>query len=213
VVSGQWSVASEEALPKSLNPQIPKNPHPPGPNEAYSIMKSSATVAVRAFLMLACLAGIPALAVWGTSWSAVAAKFQNLDWPAAVGWGEASAANANGNRPPAHAGGAAPVAARVSASVAASAADASQDIQQRLKELGTIYYRLESWGNRQQLYRFCCRMAVGEDADYTHYFEAVDADPLRAMRQVLQQVETWKEGGESRAEGGTRKAEDRVLSG
>jgi hypothetical protein len=37
-------------------------------------------------------------------------------------------------------------------------------------------------------------MAVAGNADYVHCFEATHSDPLRAMQQVLQQVETWREG-------------------
>jgi hypothetical protein len=67
-------------------------------------------------------------------------------------------------------------------------------IQERLQKLGATYYVLESWGNDQQLYRFFCKMAVTGNANYVHCFEATHADPLRAMQQVLQQVETWRGG-------------------
>jgi len=66
------------------------------------------------------------------------------------------------------------------------------DIQLRLRELGASYYLLESWGSQRQLYRFSCKMAVGDNADFTRYFEAADADPLQAMLRVLGQVETWR---------------------
>jgi len=64
-------------------------------------------------------------------------------------------------------------------------------IQDRLRQLGATYYLLESWGNRDQLYRFYCKMAVGGNPNYTHYFEATDSDPLRAMARVLREVEAW----------------------
>ena len=67
-------------------------------------------------------------------------------------------------------------------------------IQSRLRQLGASYYLLESWGNGQQLYRFYCRVAVEGNPDFTHCFEATDSDPLRAMAQVLQQIETWQTG-------------------
>jgi hypothetical protein len=66
------------------------------------------------------------------------------------------------------------------------------EIQARLKKLGATYYVLESWGNDQQLYRFFCKMAVSGDADYVHCFEATHRDPLRAMQEVLQEVESWR---------------------
>jgi hypothetical protein len=78
---------------------------------------------------------------------------------------------------------------------APAGADPFRSIQERLQELGATYYLLESWGNQQQMYRFYCRMAVGGNADYTHFFEATGSDPLQAMLQVLRQVETWRQGG------------------
>jgi hypothetical protein len=71
------------------------------------------------------------------------------------------------------------------------ATDQFTAIQARLRHLGATYYLLESWGNRAQLYRFYCKMAVGGNPNYTHYFEATDSDPLQAMTRVLRQVETW----------------------
>ena len=71
-----------------------------------------------------------------------------------------------------------------------STADPFHRIQDRLRQLGATYYLLESWGNQQQMYRFYCKMAIGGSADYTRCFEATNSNPLQAMRQVLQQVET-----------------------
>jgi hypothetical protein len=73
-------------------------------------------------------------------------------------------------------------------------------VQQRLRQLGATYYLLEAWGNDRQLYRFYCKMAVGGNASYTRYFEATDSNPLQAMAQVLQRVETWCSGGGSAPE-------------
>ena len=78
------------------------------------------------------------------------------------------------------------------ASTAKTSSDVD-DIPNRLQQLGATYYVLESWGNDQQLYRFYCKMAVTESADYTHCFEATDADPHQAMQRVLRQVESWRE--------------------
>lgn len=79
-------------------------------------------------------------------------------------------------------------------------------VQDRLRQLGTTYSLLESWGNREQLYRFYCKVAVGGNANYTHYFEATNPDPLRAMAEVLGQVEAWRAARQ--AEGGTRRADE-----
>jgi hypothetical protein len=53
---------------------------------------------------------------------------------------------------------------------------------------------LESWGDQKREFRFYCRMAIGGNSQYTRSFWAIDNDPLRAMGQVLQQVETWRQG-------------------
>ncbi len=65
-------------------------------------------------------------------------------------------------------------------------------IQDRLRQLGATYYLLESWGSREYLYRFYCKVAVGGNPDYTHFFEATHRDPLEAMGEVLRQVEAWR---------------------
>jgi hypothetical protein len=84
----------------------------------------------------------------------------------------------------------------------APSADPFHSIQDRLRQLGATYYLLESWGNQQQMYRFYCKMAVGGSTAYTRYFEATARDPVQSMADVLRQVETWREGGGRRADGG-----------
>jgi hypothetical protein len=66
--------------------------------------------------------------------------------------------------------------------------------QRRVRELGGVYSLLETWGDRGQVFRFYCKVAVAGSADCTRYFEAVDADPLVAMGTVVQQVEAWRSG-------------------
>ena len=196
-------------------------------------MRSSAAVGVRALVMLACAAGIPALAVWGVSWPEVLKKFQDFRWPTISTLTLASPAVAQGEAPrfpspsvkglPADATasgrpdtGTANLSLQGSCGACISPAPAATgfgDIEHRLQVLGATYYRLESWGNEQQLYRFYCKVAVGGNADYAHCFEAVHADPRQAMLQVLHQVEAWRDGGALRAESGGRKAENEVGSG
>lgn len=65
-------------------------------------------------------------------------------------------------------------------------------IQTRLKELGSTYSLLETWGSDGQMYRFYCKMSIGGSANYTRYFEATEREPLSAMARVLQDVETWR---------------------
>ena len=169
--------------------------------EAPLAMQSSATVAIRAFVMLACAVGIPVLAMSGASWSEIVKKFQNLRCPAIVNLASAStptrpatsdlallAEHGPTIAPPT----VAPPLPDVPRDPVPSATPTDiRDIQQRLQKLGATYYVLESWGNGQQLYRFFCKMAVAGSADYVQCFEATHADPLQAMQQVLQQVETW----------------------
>jgi hypothetical protein len=64
----------------------------------------------------------------------------------------------------------------------------------RLQELGAVYYLLETWGERGQLFRFYCKVAVGGNPNYTRYFDAADADPLVAMGKVVQQIMAWRNG-------------------
>jgi hypothetical protein len=88
-----------------------------------------------------------------------------------------------------------PVNYQTPAEIPSGAATPFSQIQDRLKQLGATYYLLETWGNQQQLFRFYCKMAVGGNANYTHCFEYIGADPLQAMSEVLKQVENWRNGG------------------
>jgi hypothetical protein len=69
-------------------------------------------------------------------------------------------------------------------------------MQDRLRRLGATYFLLETWGNQRQFYRFYCQMSVGGNSSYTRYFEAINANPLEAMTDVLRQVESWRGGGD-----------------
>jgi hypothetical protein len=64
-------------------------------------------------------------------------------------------------------------------------------VEQRLRELGATYYFLETFGEG---YRFYCKVALGTVADSTHTrdFQAMNADPLEAMKKVLDQVESFR---------------------
>ncbi len=67
-------------------------------------------------------------------------------------------------------------------------------MERKLRSYGATYYLLETWGNEGELYRFHCKMAVGNNPSYTRHFEATDRDSLRAMSQVLERVEAWRNG-------------------
>lgn len=75
-----------------------------------------------------------------------------------------------------------------------SGADRLQTILHRLRELGAVYYLLETWGNSGQSFRFHCRTAIGGSPSYTRYFEATDSSPIQAMEKVLAEVELWRAG-------------------
>ncbi len=61
-----------------------------------------------------------------------------------------------------------------------------------LRSHGAAEYTLENWGGKKQLYRFRCAVALGENEDHTRQFEAVHADPLRAVHDVVGEVTSWQ---------------------
>ena len=67
-------------------------------------------------------------------------------------------------------------------------------IEKRLRELGATYYLLETWGPSGDRYRFYCTVALAGEGDSGHnrVFQAMDADPLQAMTNVLAQVEAFR---------------------
>lgn len=69
--------------------------------------------------------------------------------------------------------------------------DTFDSMHRRLEQLGATYYLLETWGRGGALYRFHCKMAIGENPNFTRQFEATDSNPMVAMKRVLGEVETW----------------------
>ncbi|MGD9720877.1 MAG: hypothetical protein AB7O59_14395 [Pirellulales bacterium] len=67
-------------------------------------------------------------------------------------------------------------------------------MERKLRDCGATYYLLETLGNDGQLFRFHCKMAIGNNPNYTRHFEATDRDALRAMSQVVERVEAWRAG-------------------
>lgn len=65
-------------------------------------------------------------------------------------------------------------------------------IQRELRTLGATDCVLETWGNGGDLYRFQADVAVHDDPNYHRNFQALHADPLAAMREVLAQVRDWR---------------------
>ncbi len=93
-----------------------------------------------------------------------------------------------------NAGTAPPVGASASdgRSADAPSGDKFKYVQDRLRQLGATYYLLEAWGDQKREFRFYCKMAIGGNPQFTKPFWSVDGDPLKAMTQVLQQVEGWR---------------------
>ena len=75
-------------------------------------MRSSAAVAGRALIMLACVVAIPAVALWGTSWSDVVKRIQDFRWPQCLDL--ASASNSTSSGDPSHGAMPSPAAAPAS---------------------------------------------------------------------------------------------------
>lgn len=67
-------------------------------------------------------------------------------------------------------------------------------VMDRLRELGAVYYLLETWGSDGQRFRFHCKMAIGGNPTHTRHFEAIDRDALQSMARVLAEVEAWRAG-------------------
>ncbi len=76
-----------------------------------------------------------------------------------------------------------------------SPGDQFKYIQERLRQLGATYYLLETCGDQKREFRFYCRMSIGGNPRVTKPFWCFDGDPLKAMTQVLKQVEDWQSGG------------------
>jgi hypothetical protein len=64
-------------------------------------------------------------------------------------------------------------------------------VEHRLRQLGATYYRLESWGDGGQWFRFQCRVAVDGNPGCTKHFEATDRVPMQAIAVVFHAVESW----------------------
>jgi hypothetical protein len=68
-------------------------------------------------------------------------------------------------------------------------------IHERLKQLGATYYVLEPCGDRMDSFRCFSKVAIGGNPHVTRNFQQIDADPVKAMSTVLQQIEDWRKHG------------------
>lgn len=67
-----------------------------------------------------------------------------------------------------------------------------ESLLEQLRSWGAAEYTLEKWGNNGQLYRFRCAMALTESDELTRQFEAVAADPVGSIEQVVGEVASWQ---------------------
>ncbi len=65
-----------------------------------------------------------------------------------------------------------------------------QSAVRRLNDLGIHDFRLQP-GRDATLFHFSCRFAPESGGRVTHLFEAEASEPLRAVENVLRQIETW----------------------
>jgi len=61
--------------------------------------------------------------------------------------------------------------------------------EQKLRQLGASSYKLEAFDDRGTQYRFECQFR-GANSQQPVLFEALDADPVQAVQNVVAQVET-----------------------
>lgn len=64
-------------------------------------------------------------------------------------------------------------------------------LEEELKHLGAHFYRLQTWGSAGDLYRFSCYVGAPGNERYQKHFQAIDANPHRAMRQVIDEIKAW----------------------
>lgn len=101
--------------------------------------------------------------------------------------------------------GLAPPAAQEAASLATTpVAEASSDVQtagedarllplySRLAELGAVEPRLAAWGSSGRLYRFACEASPAGAPGLHRQFEAIAAEPLSAVAEVVDKVAAWR---------------------
>jgi hypothetical protein len=79
-----------------------------------------------------------------------------------------------------------------------SADDRLKSLMHRLEKIGGTEPRLAAWGSSGQLYRFCCRATLNNASPITRHFEAVAAEPLVAVEDVVAKVEAWRAAEQDR---------------
>ena len=65
-------------------------------------------------------------------------------------------------------------------------------LRQSLESLGAVSYRLTTWGTSGELFRCVSRVPVGDNRLLCRQFEATGSDPLQTMQQLIDQVTSWQ---------------------
>ena len=61
-----------------------------------------------------------------------------------------------------------------------------------LEALGATYYKVEKWGNRGELFRVSCFVALAENNTHAKHFQAIGSDVVAVMQTVITDIERWK---------------------
>lgn len=74
--------------------------------------------------------------------------------------------------------------------------DAFSQLESTLhKQLGATSSRLETWGVQGKLYRYSCYVASPRGPqEIQKHFQAIESDPLQALKTVVAEVQRWQNG-------------------
>jgi hypothetical protein len=71
--------------------------------------------------------------------------------------------------------------------------------ERRLREFGASHYRLETWGERGELFRCTANVRLPIRRGAMRHFEATAAAPSQAIEKLLAKIEAWREASLSHA--------------
>lgn len=66
-------------------------------------------------------------------------------------------------------------------------------LEAELQRLGARHTRFEAWGAGGGLYRFSCYVSASQPYRYQKHFQSIDADQLRAMETVIEEIRAWRQ--------------------
>jgi hypothetical protein len=67
-----------------------------------------------------------------------------------------------------------------------------EELMRRLEQMGAVVMRLERQRGAPGSYLFRCELPLPQNPRYNRFFQAVDAQPARAVERVARDVEAWK---------------------